>query len=133
MDDNDLTLAQLDAVLVYLPVISAPGCSFGAWHTQPGEMPYFAYSPAVQQFIASLYAQGLIVKFDWGAWRETANALMQDPALLSQAGLFTLRRLLTAHVRQDRFIEGHLAQMLANGHITAILRRLQQIRAARAG
>jgi Family of unknown function (DUF6508) len=58
---------------------------------------------------------------------------MQDPALLAQADLLTLRKLLTAHVRQDRFIEGHLAQMLENGHISAILRRLRELRDARAG
>jgi hypothetical protein len=36
--------------------------------------------------------------------------------------------LLTAHVRGDRFVEGHLASVFESGHITAILRRLKQIR-----
>jgi hypothetical protein len=91
-------------------------------------MPYFAYSPAVEQFVAALYAQGLIVKFDWGAWCDSGNVYMEDPEHLAQADLLTLRKLLTAHVRQDRFIEGHLAQMFESGHTAAILPRLQAIR-----
>ena len=133
MDNNGLSPAQLDAVLAFLPILSAHGYIFGVWHAEPGEMPYFAHSPEVEQFIASLYAQNVIIKFDWCAWREPANALLQDPTLLAQADLLTLRRLLTAHVRQDRFIEGHLAQMLENGHITAILRRLGELRAGLTG
>ena len=36
--------------------------------------------------------------------------------------------LVTAHVRADRFVEGHLVSVFESGHITAILRRLKQIR-----
>jgi hypothetical protein len=40
----------------------------------------------------------------------------------------TLRKLLTTHVRADRFVEGHLAGVLESGHMLAILRRLKDIR-----
>jgi hypothetical protein len=39
-----------------------------------------------------------------------------------------VRKLLTTHIRADRFIEGHLAGVLENGHIVAVLRRLRTIR-----
>ena len=45
---------------------------------------------------------------------------------LASADLLTLRKLLTTHIRADRFTEGHLE----SGHITAILRQLKQIRDA---
>ena len=44
------------------------------------------------------------------------------------ADLLTLRRLLTTHVRADRFTEGHLAAELENGHICAILEQLEELR-----
>ena len=47
--------------------------------------------------------------------------------LLSKANLQTLRKLLTAHVRADRFTEGHLAAMFESGHMTMILKRIAEI------
>jgi hypothetical protein len=49
------------------------------------------------------------------------------------ADLLTLRKLLTLHVRGDRFVEGHLASVLESGHVTDILERMQQIRDAMVG
>jgi hypothetical protein len=54
---------------------------------------------------------------------------VSKPGALETANLLTLRKLLTVHVRKDRFVEGHLARMLECGHITAILRRLREVRA----
>jgi hypothetical protein len=68
--------------------------------------------------------------FDWGEWQPRAHALYRDPQALGRARLSTLRRLLTLHVRKDRFCEGHLAAMLAEGHIQAILRRIAELRPA---
>ena len=51
---------------------------------------------------------------------------MEEPARLDHAGLEDLCRLLTTHVRSDRFNERHLVAMYENGHVTAILRRLQE-------
>jgi hypothetical protein len=47
---------------------------------------------------------------------------------LERADLLTVRRLITTHVRKDRFIGGHMVHMLESGHITAILRQLKEIR-----
>jgi len=52
---------------------------------------------------------------------------VNDETLLEEADLETLRKLLTTHVRKDRFCEGHLDYMFECGHITAILERLQQL------
>ncbi len=66
--------------------------------------------------------------FNWGEWQEEAQRYIADPEALQQADLLTLRRLLTTHLRNDRFVEGHLASMMENAHITAILRRMSDIR-----
>ncbi len=61
-----------------------------------------------------------MVVFDWVRWR----AEVSDPTALGGADVLTLRKLLTFHVRADRFSEGHLISAFEKGHITAILRRL---------
>lgn len=40
-----------------------------------------------------------------------------------------MQKLLTTHVRKERFCSGHLAGMIENGHILALLKRLAAIRA----
>ena len=53
--------------------------------------------------------------------------LTRDPDLIKKANLLTLRKLITAHVRQDRFCEGHLAGVLKSGLMVKILERLKEI------
>jgi hypothetical protein len=115
---------QIDAVLEFLPAFESPGYKFGEW-TGSG---YFSYSPEVDDWIRTLYEQNILLPFDWTRWREEAQRYRSTPGALQTAGLLTLRKLLTTHVRADRFVEGHLASVLESGHVTAILRRLKQIR-----
>jgi hypothetical protein len=93
-------------------------------------MPYYSYSPDVTRFIATLYEENFIVTFDWPSWKDAALGYMENPASVATADLLTLRKLLTTHARNDRFVEGHFAGMLQDGHISAILRRLEVIRQA---
>jgi hypothetical protein len=126
----DVGRDQLDAVLAFLPIFERPGYTFGEWITQEGQLPYFDYSADVLAFEKALYNQGIIFAFDWPAWGEEVKRYQSDAQALQRADLLALRKLLTAHVRADRFVEGHLASVLESGHITAILRRLRQIRDA---
>jgi hypothetical protein len=121
---------RVDRVLAFLPLFEQQGYSFGEWHTPPGQFPRFAPNNDVSRFIEVLYEDGWIQPFDWGKWQPQAEALYRNPRALGRARLSTLRRLLTLHVRKDRFCEGHLAGMLAEGHIVAILRRIAELRAA---
>ena len=50
------------------------------------------------------------------------------PEMLEPADLETIRKLLTLHVRKERFCEGHLLGMFESGHLTKLLRRLHAIR-----
>jgi len=77
-----------------------------------------------QPFVRALSGQAIMVVFDWARWR----AEVSDPTALGGADLLTLRKLLTFHVRADRFSQGHLISASEKGHITAILRRLVEIR-----
>ena len=68
----------------------------------------------------ALYEAGLIRPFAWPDWRDEAERLMREPALLAAADFSQLWRLLTAHARSDRFVEGHFGEMLDPGHIQAV-------------
>lgn len=115
---------QIDEVLEFLPAFESPGYKFGEW----ADAGYFSYSPEVDDWIRALYEQNFFLTFDWTRWKEEAQRYRSEPGALETADLLTLRKLLTTHVRADRFVEGHLASVLESGHVTAILRRLKQIR-----
>lgn len=124
--DPPLTSSNLQAVLEFLPLFEQPGFSAGEWSTQAGSLPYFSYTTEVLDFIRALSGNGFIQPFVWMNWRE-GEQLVEHPSLLRKANLVTLRKLLTAHVRADRFSEGHLAAMVESGQIRTILERLAEI------
>jgi len=125
---QEIGLAQIDAILKYLPAFEKEDYEFGEWLTREGSFPNFSYHPEVNDFIQTLYEQGIICVFDWTSWKNEAERYQSDSNNLKGADLLTLRKLLTTHVRIDHFIEGHLASVFESGHIVAILRRLKQIR-----
>jgi len=87
------------------------------------QMPYVTYAPAVERLLRAIYERKVIVNFDWPAWQEDAQRFLA-PDLVAIASLEEVRRLLTLHVRMERFVEGHLAEMISDGHITLLLKRL---------
>ena len=58
-------------------------------------------------------------------WQETAREYVEDPAKVESADAETIQKLLTTHVRKERFFEGHLAAMFENGHVVALLQKAQ--------
>jgi hypothetical protein len=122
------TVKDIDAVLCFLPVFQADGFRFGDWDSEGQGLPEYALSPDAGSFVECLYDNGWIVPFDWTEWQERAEQFVNKPQSLETASLGDLCRLLTTHVRKDRFCEGHLASMFESGHLTAILVRLQEIR-----
>ena len=92
------------------------------------QMPYYTRSPIVGEFVGGLVEKGLAVPFDRMAWSDTANSYIGNPESLLDASADVCIKLLTLHIRADRFTHGHLAEMLESGHITAILKRLREIR-----
>jgi hypothetical protein len=133
MDAKEPSPEDLDAVLQFLPALEALGANTGTWagrEVQPDgalTMPYLVPAPAVEALRTALYEHGMTLVFDWPDWQDEAARYTDDPAALATADLEVLRKLLTVHVRKDRFREGHFAGAVAAGHIPAILRRLREI------
>lgn len=118
------------ALLKFLPVLQSPDFAFakqgGGTRRRDGAvmMPYWILSGEAARFCSVLYDRGFIRPFNWVAWKREAEQLVNDPDALGRADLETICRLLTVHVRQERFCEGHLQAMHECGHLTAVLRRL---------
>jgi hypothetical protein len=129
----EITGESVERVLSFLPLFESEDQGPLYTVTPPQEqdgvmyMLYITYSPEVERFVGTLYSAGFVVPFDWGGWQDEAWRFVNDPDLLKDADLDTLRKLLTLHVRKDRFVEGHLSEMIDLGHIRAVLHRLKAL------
>ncbi|MFN9246409.1 MAG: DUF6508 domain-containing protein [Planctomycetota bacterium] len=116
----------------FLDEFSKPDFKPGTWSQEAqGFFPSFTQSKSVKEFISALYEYGWVRSdFNWAEWRGEEARYLNEPELLASADVATIEKLLTTHVRQDRFCEGYLAAMFENGHIKAIMERLHAIRLA---
>ena len=117
---------RLSGPAAFLPVFESPTFSFGSVQGGGDEFPWFALSADGARFVDLSYRLGWVVPgFDWIAWIDTKDArqLVSDSRAVEHATAEDLEHLLTAHIRQDRFSEGHLGAMFESGHLSAIVRR----------
>jgi hypothetical protein len=127
--ERPVTAEGIDKVLGFLPIVE--GTTRKLWTWPENDDILFSgpvYSDEVLAFERALYEEGFIIPFDWTKWQPTAERLTGCPELLAEVDLVTLQRLLTTHVRKERFCAGHLASVLGSGHICAVLHRLRAIR-----
>jgi hypothetical protein len=127
-EDYIITAEDADALLRFLPELEKLNGQYGMWGENFGLPVYVNFNETVHELIQCLYDHGWVYPFDWGAWQGEADKYWNDPELLATADTEVLRKLLTTHVRQDRFCEGHLLTALEGGHIMAILKRIDDIR-----
>lgn len=137
-EHQEPTAADLTAVaelFADIERIAALPIEYGGGKQPDGsiQMPFVVLAPEAQRLVRAIYDHHVIVfNFDWSSWQDEAQRFL-DPDVVHRASLDDVRRLLTLHVRQDRFVEGHFAEMVASGHIAALLRRLGALAASGAG
>lgn len=119
-EPGPVTTRQIDAILPFLATFEAEGVQFES-------------SAEVDAFIQCLYENNWVdPSFEWEAWQDQADQFAESPERLDAADAETVRKLLTLHVRKDKYcIGGYLAAMFENGHIVALLHRLRWIRAGK--
>ena len=117
----------------FLPLLEAPG--FTAGHMEPVTesavpglwlFPHAVLDRVAGELVQAAYADGWVMMgFDWVTWSATpeAAALRDDEAALARASRQRLAKLLTAIIRQDRFVEGALLDAFESGLMLRILRR----------
>ena len=135
---DGLAPPRLDGLAALLPAFEAPAAEFGTWsggdEVEPGTftMPWFAHSELTSRFLDVAYRDGWVrTDFDWPAWAQTPEAqrLRDDREALKQATVLELSWVLTVVIRSDRFVEGALAEAIESGLVTAVLRRIELLRA----
>ena len=117
---------NIEVLLLFLPVFEDRQFRPGEVVRRQGQLPYWDYDSRVVRFIRALYDNGWIVDFAWTEWQREAKRYWNDPGLIGEADLDVIQKLFTTLVRRDRFVDGHLAEAISNGHVVAILRRLKE-------
>ncbi|MFI5297240.1 MAG: DUF6508 domain-containing protein [Polyangiales bacterium] len=118
---------DLLAVTAYADVFDAKGFSAGKYDTKSGGLPTFDLSPQVGALVNDIYARRILFSFNWPSWAEEGRRLEGDDQALARADVLTLRKLLTMHVRADRFSDGHVAGLVRSGQMSRLLRRLGEL------
>lgn len=102
-------------------------CAGREEETESGDLtiPYPVYREEVLQFFRRA---GQPCWSDYDYEPRAAGRMVEDPAFIARASLEEIKTMLTFCVRGERFTDGHWERMLASGKITAILRRLAELR-----
>jgi len=123
----ELIPEYVEQLLSLIPALEDPDEKHSELWTKEGCFPTIVNSRQLGQLVELAHDSNLVYPFNWQAWPEEAARYCNDPTLLSSADLSTIRKLLTVHVRKDRFCGGHLAAMVEEGHLIAILYRLREL------
>lgn len=134
---------RLESLAALLPVFEAP--DFEAVRPNPnwepkGEGGDYQWPPVfetkpINDFVSVAYEDGWVnPAVNWPEWigTEEGKRLTNDPRAVGEATVEQLQCLTTALVRGDRFTDGLLASKAQEGLLTAILRRVEQLRLAAA-
>jgi hypothetical protein len=112
-----------DGLLQFLPALQNREPLYwrvGTW----GDMPSVVSTDTARRLLTYLHENIVLPDFDWQAWQDQAIGYLDYRIRLETADLPTLRKLLTAHVRADRFAEGHYDSILENGFLRDVLERV---------
>ena len=80
------------------------------------------------EFYEACYEHNFIQDFDWGEWSHSRQRIISCGEGIKDLDLAGIGRLLTAHIRGDRFCDGHLLGVLHSGQMAHILNRLAELR-----
>ncbi|MBM3543582.1 MAG: hypothetical protein FJX44_03620 [Alphaproteobacteria bacterium] len=127
---------RLEVLAAFAPRFRDKKASFGVWvpitgdgtSQHPYTFPWFDFSDLGDAFLNAAYDGGWVLNdFDWATWGHgpEGQKLVKDPKALSKASADQLAKLVTALVRQDRFVEGALASAFDSGLLLAIVERAE--------
>jgi len=128
IEQEPISKQDIEQLLTFLPHFLEEH-EFGKWEggkteSDAMQMPHIVHSSKVYEFRSFLYDSNFMVVFDWGSWDE-GREIASDPVKVSNVDLLTLRMLMTAIIRNDRFCEGVFLSAIDNGLIATILQRLK--------
>ena len=118
---------RISALTEYLREFERPDFWFARWERHNGQFESCVLHPVAEKFLEELYRSEWVIPRRWPEWRDEARMIHEDPDLLQTASIDTIKRILSAHILTDRIKEGHLLKLFEEGHLQAILKRLERI------
>lgn len=92
------------------------------------QMPYYAWDPLIHEFVEFMYKNNLMVGFNWGSWEQGREWFRsEDQNKYKNLNIETALKLLTAVIRNDRFVEGALVHAFKTGELPKIINRLPEL------
>lgn len=82
-------------------------------------------------FLDALNYTGFVENFDYISWAEKRNSLRSVKSMVDEVGqmdLDELRKLMTYHIRVERFSEGHLQQLYDSGFFDRFFDKLESLK-----
>ena len=132
VDTSLVTEDGVRRVLSFLAPLSGSGAKHGEVlksqideHAFP--IPVILLSKTAYEFVQPCYDENFVQPFDWMEWSKKHEVELSSEAFTSRADLGRIIRLLTTHIRADRFCSGHLLSVIDDGTIVRILTRLKQL------
>lgn len=87
--------------------------------------PWVEQYPLIQDFVAFMYENNLMVKFSWTEWQEGRDwYALDDVSKYEKLDIQTALMLLTAVIRNDRFSDGALVNVFETGVFPKIIQKL---------
>ena len=130
-DRNGINRDGLEELIALIPEMESYHGSWGEHDiTSDGNTVYlgaYEFSDITGRVHSCINGSGLICPFGWIDWQEEAERICNDAELIAEIDLLTVRKLLTLHLRKERFCEGHFAAMCESGVILLILKRLKEL------
>jgi hypothetical protein len=131
MQNNPEVIANIDALLAFLPEFSQTEKDFMTWRSPVpradgiSTLPYPDYAPIVGEF-CQLVSQDFWC--DYHYQMAEVDAMLSDETIIAIASLEQIKSMLTYFMRGERFCDGLQNRLIREGKIAAILRRLQVLR-----
>lgn len=119
------TLNDIDALLAFLPGFRERNRRFVRTEPSVANNWAYQYEPDVSAFFGIASAECWM---DHDYDPQLAASMLKDRTVVANADLLTLRTLMTACVRGEKFCDGWWASILQDGTLVAVLERVEAIR-----
>jgi len=83
--------------------------------------------PHISNMLMTMQNTEFMAPFDWQEEFRDNQADLENIDIVNQADLEMLRKIMTAHVRIDRFSDGHLDALIRSGYWAACLARISAL------
>ncbi len=67
-----------------------------------------------------------IIGFDYDTWIKEFGLDINDVDILDQLDLDTMQKIMTSHIRINRFVRGHLQHLITTGYMAKFVQSLQR-------